>query len=211
VAPQIYWTRGFKIARYGTIARWWAREVASAAALGHNVGLYIGEATYRAGTSTNRQWRKRQELSRHLAVTAGIPEVRGNIYFSAKDVLADRRGTTTALVNRWYSRPALLPVVGDSQGSAPQEVTAASRDGGSLRWTGTDSSAASYAIYRIPGSSPGACDLADARNLVATVRRTGEAMTWTDSGSGETVADSAYVVTAVDRNGRESAGAVAQP
>ncbi|MFZ4485875.1 MAG: glycoside hydrolase family 10 protein [Candidatus Nanopelagicales bacterium] len=211
VAPQIYWTRGFKIARYGTIARWWAREVASAAELGHNVGLYIGEATYRAGTSTNRQWRKRQELSRHLGVTAQIPEVRGNIYFSAKDVLADRRGTTTALVKRWYTRPALLPVVGDSQGSAPQEVTAVSRDKGSLRWTGSDPSAASYAIYRVTGSSPGACDLADARNLVATVRRTGEAMTWSDPGKGDAVADSAYVVTAVDRNGRESAGAVAQP
>ncbi len=211
VAPQIYWTRGFKIARYGTIARWWAREVAAAAALGHNVGLYIGEATYRAGTKGDRQWRKRQELSRHLAVTAGIPEVLGNIYFSAKDVLADRRGTTTALVQRWYTRPALLPVVGDSQGSAPQAVTSVSRNGASLNWTGSDPSAASYAIYRVPGSSAGPCDLADARNLIATVRRTGEAMSWTDSG--KTSADPAtivtYLVSAVDRNGRESSASVA--
>lgn len=212
VAPQIYWTRGFKIARYGTIARWWAREVAAAAALGHNVGLYIGEATYRAGTKGDRQWRKRLELSGHLAVTAGIPEVVGNIYFSAKDVRADRRGTTTALVQRWYTRPALLPVVGDSEGSAPQAVASVSLNGASLKWTGSDPSAASYAIYRIPGSLAGPCDLADARNLIATVRRTGEAMSWTDSGknSRESAPIVTYVVTAVDRNGRESAAAMAR-
>lgn len=204
VAPQIYWTRGFKIARYGTIARWWASEVRAAAAAGHRVGLFIGEATYRAGTRGDPAWRKRQELSRHLLETATIPEVLGNIYFSAKDVRADRRGTTTALVNRWYTRPALLPSIGDDPGAVPQEVRDVSRRDRTLQWTGADPAATSYAIYRVPGTSPDPCDLADAQNLVATIRRTGEAMTWTDAGPGTGAIT--YVVTAIDRNGNESAG-----
>ena len=157
-----------------------------------------------AGTRGDPAWRKRQELSRHLLETATIPEVLGNIYFSAKDVRADRRGTTTALVNRWYTRPALLPSIGDDPGAVPQEVRDVSRSDRTLRWTGADPAATSYAIYRVTGTSPGPCDLADARNLVATVRRTGDSMTWSDAGAG--TGDVTYVVTAVDRNGREGAG-----
>jgi hypothetical protein len=82
-----------------------------------------------------------------------------------------------------------------------------SRSDRTLRWTGADPAATSYAIYRVPGTSPGPCDLADARNLVASVRRTGDAMTWSDAGADP--GDVTYVVTAVDRNGHESSGATA--
>ena len=206
VVPQVYWTRGFKIADYDTIVRWWAGEVDAAAAAGHAVGLYIGEATYRAGTTINHDWHQRNELNSHLTFTAGIPEVQGNIYFSATHVRADRRGTTTKLVKRWYSHPALLPVVGDPTGAPPLPPANLREDNGSLTWAGSDPSAVTYAIYRVAATSPGGCDLADARNLVATIRGTGDSMQWTDT---EPSADATYVVTSVDRNGHESAGALA--
>ena len=69
-----------------------------------DVHLYIGEATYKVGTSTQSpDWPDPDELSDHLAFDSTIPEVKGNIYFSAKDVRADRLGTWTS------SRPTTTP------------------------------------------------------------------------------------------------------
>jgi uncharacterized lipoprotein YddW (UPF0748 family) len=203
VAPQVYWPRGFTIADYEKIVPWWAQEIQASSANGHRVGLYVGEATYRAGTNIDRRWRKRNVLASHQRFTAGIPEVQGNIFFSAKDVRADRRGTTTRLVKRWYSRPALQPVIGSQPGAAPTPASEVRRVGSTVRWTDEDPQAVTYGIYRIPGTTPGPCDLADARNLVATVRRSSDTMEWTDP---RPRGDATYVVTAVDRSGRESPG-----
>lgn len=203
VAPQVYWPRGFTIADYEDIVPWWAQEIRASSANGHQVGLYVGEATYRAGTNSDRRWRKRNVLASHQQFTADIPEVQGNIYFSAKDVRADRRGTTSRLVKRWYSRPALQPVIGSQPGAAPTPVREASQAGGNVRWTSDDPLAVTYAVYRVPGATPEPCDLADARNLVATVRRDSDTMGWTDP---RPQGDVTYVVTAVDRSGRESPG-----
>lgn len=204
VAPQIYWTRDFDLANYETLVRWWAAEIDAARAAGHDVGLYIGEATYRAGTKDG-SWRKAKELSSHLAYASRFDQVQGHIYFSAKDVRSDRKRSTSRLVKRWYSRPALQPVIGRTAGSAPSPVAGVTVRNGAVQWSGTDEQAASYAIYRIPAGSPTPCDLADGRNLVATIRRSGADMKWTDPSP---LADATYVVTAVDRNGRESTGVV---
>ncbi len=204
VAPQVYWPRGFRIADYERIVPWWAEQVSAAATAGHDVGLFVGEATYRAGTRADPRWRPREVLASHRRFTSGIPQVSGAIYFSAKDVLADRRGTTSTMVRRWYSRPALLPTVGDGHGPVPAPVRDIRATAGQVSWLGDDPRAVTYAVYRIPGSQVGACDLVDARYLVSTVRRTGDAMTWNDPrGTG----DATYVITAVDRHGQESLAA----
>ncbi|MBU6245421.1 MAG: family 10 glycosylhydrolase [Actinomycetales bacterium] len=217
IAPQAYWTRGFRLADYEKVVQWWAGEVDASRANGHDVGLYIGEATYKAGTNDGR-WRRPRELSQHLAYAAGLPQVQGHIYFSAKDVRADRKRSTTRLVRRWYSRPALQPVVGAASGSAtgsasgstsdtaPSPVTDATARAGALAWTGSDDQATGYAIYRVPRAEPASCDLADARYLAATLRRTGASMSWTDPSPRP---DATYVITAVNRQGRESAGVIA--
>src|SRR5699024_1152232 len=71
-----------------------------------------------------------------------------------------------------------------------------------LRWTGRGTDATSYAIWRLPSEQAREKDLADCRNLVATMR---------DDGPGlqEFVHDGAdgsgwYVVTAYDRTWRQS-------
>jgi len=205
IAPQAYWTRGFRLADYEKVVRWWAGEIDASRANGHEVGLYVGEATFKAGTDDGR-WRRPRELSRHLAYSAGFPQVQGHVYFSAKDVKADRKRSTSRLVKRWYTRPALQPVIGSPSGSAPGPVTNAAARDGYLTWTGSDDQAVTYAVYRIPRAAPGACDLADARYLAATLRRTDASMSWQDPSPAP---DSTYVITAVDRSGRESAGVIA--
>lgn len=198
IAPQIYWTRGFEVADYEKITRWWANEIDIAKANGHNVVLYIGEATYRAGTNTTRDWRKKNVLVKHRTFTRTFPQVGGAIYFSARHVKADRRGTTSRLVNRYYSRPAIAPVYGNPSGpQAAAPVNPRWRNGQLTRTSG-DNNAVSYAIYQVPTTTPQACALADATNLVAIVPATGASMQWQGTMEGTTV------ITAIDRWGRES-------
>lgn len=199
IAPQIYWTRGFKIADYEAITRWWADEIDVAKANGHNVGLYIGEATYRAGTRTTKDWRKKNVLVQHRKFTRTFPQVSGAIYFSAKDVKADRRGTTTRLVNRFYSRPAIAPMFGQPTGAPPAPPANLRSRNGQLTWASSDNNAVSYAIYQVPTTTPQNCALADATNLAAIVPASGSPMQWQGTTEGTTV------ITAIDRWGRESA------
>jgi uncharacterized lipoprotein YddW (UPF0748 family) len=207
VVPQVYWPRGYTVADYERIVPWWAQEIAVSRANGHRVGLFVGEAAYRAGTNTDRRWRNPNVLASHRRFTSTIPEVQGAIYFSARHLRADRRGTTTQLARRWYSRPALLPLIGDPGAGAPAPVADASRSGATVRWTSADERATTFAVYRVPRATVEPCDLADARHLVATLRRTGPDIAWTDAVERDGVT---YVVTAVDRSGEESAGVEAR-
>jgi uncharacterized lipoprotein YddW (UPF0748 family) len=202
IAPQVYWPRGFTIADYEQIVPWWAKEIDVSRRNGHNVGLFIGEATYRAGTNRERAWRKPNVLLSHRRYTRKIPQVNGALYFSAKDVQADRRGTTTKLVQRFYSRPALPPVLGKPVGPAASPVRNPRQVGASVRWAASPG-AHSYVMYRVPKPNVARCDLADARYLQAVLPADGATLEWRAPD-----VTSTYVVTAVDRFGRESAGQV---
>ena len=198
IAPQIYWTRGFEVADYEKITRWWANEIDIAKANGHTVGLYIGEATYRAGTNTTRDWRKKNVLVKHRNFTRTFPQVGGAIYFSARHVKEDRRETTSRLVKRYYSRPAIAPVFGNPTGAPPAPPTNVRTRGGQLTWASGDNNAVSYAIYQISTTTPQACALTDATNLAAIVPATAATMQWQGTVEGTTV------ITAIDRWGMES-------
>jgi len=198
IVPQVYWAGGFAPADYNKIVPWWAEQVR-----GTDVHLYIGEATYKVGTSTQSpDWSDPQELSDHLAFDSTIPEVKGNIYFSAKDVRADRLGATTLLNNTWYTRPALIPTMQSLDSRAPLPVHAVHADrtagGVELSWRPTSSDTTSYAVYRRPLAGDDHCPDNDARNLIATVRATGEPQTYLDPTAtpGERYL---YTVTALDR------------
>ena len=206
VAPQVYWPRGYSIADYDRIVPWWAEQVRIARANGHDVGLYIGEAAYRAGTRTDPRWRQRDVLASHRRFTSRIPEVSGAIYFSANDVRADRLGTISTMVRRWYSRPALLPTTGAGTAPGPSPVRDLRASGGTVSWTADDPAATAYAVYRVPDDRLDACTAIDARYLMATVRDSGDVAAWTDPRPDDAVT---YLVTAVDRLGQESAPTVA--
>ena len=207
IAPQIYWSRGHSLADYETLVRWWSAEVDAARAAGHRVGLVIGEATYKAGVDGDKAWSDPAELSRHLQFTASIPQVEGNIYFSAKDVRADRLGSTSRLVRDWYSKPALLPVMAAPTGRAPKRPAAVTRDRRTITMTARNARTAAFAIYQVKGRSVQSCDLATSANLVAIVPRTANTLTWR---SPKPAKNATFVVTAIDRSGRESDGLIAR-
>jgi uncharacterized lipoprotein YddW (UPF0748 family) len=106
IAPQVYWNIGFAAADYAELIPWWARTVH-----GTGVRLYIGEALYKAGAAGQpAAWQDPAELSRHLAFDRDYPQVGGNIFFAAKDVVADPIGAMSRVVADHYgareARPA---------------------------------------------------------------------------------------------------------
>jgi len=195
IAPQIYWHIGFTTADYAVLTPWWASVVA-----GTGVQLYIGQAAYRVGVAGQAsQWQTSTELTDHLFLNRSYAEVDGDVYFSAKDVLADRLGGFSRVAADHYTKPALRPLSGGTAPALPS-LTGASRVSGGvqLTWTG---SGTSFAVYRITGSGPAdACAFADASSLVATVRG---ASSYLDSSAvaGQTYT---YYLTALDRLDAES-------
>lgn len=109
ICPQLYWSAHpldqQVPANYSVLAPWWA-DVAR----GTGVRLYIGEALYKAGDPAQpAEWQDPAELSRHLTLAAQYPEVRGHVFFSAKEVGEDRIGAMARVVADHYQRPAKAP------------------------------------------------------------------------------------------------------
>ncbi|WP_030616286.1 glycoside hydrolase family 10 protein [Streptomyces sclerotialus] len=98
IVPQVYWNIGFAAADYAKLVPWWARTVD-----GTKVHLYIGEALYKAGDPAQpAAWQNPKELSRHLTFDERYKQVRGNVYFSAKEVATDRTGAMARVVADHY-------------------------------------------------------------------------------------------------------------
>ncbi|MFE9397738.1 glycoside hydrolase family 10 protein [Streptomyces flavidovirens] len=98
IVPQLYWNIGFEAADYAKLVPWWSETVR-----GTGVHLYAGEALYKAGDPAQpAAWQDPAELSRHLTLAADHPEVRGHVFFSAKEVAADRIGAMDRVVADHY-------------------------------------------------------------------------------------------------------------
>ncbi|MFG2939233.1 glycoside hydrolase family 10 protein [Streptomyces sp. NPDC048282] len=105
IVPQVYWQIGNSAADYAKVVDWWA-----GAAKGSGTRLYIGEALYQAGAAgAASAWQDPAELSRHLTLAGQYPQVGGNVYFAAKDVVADPIGAMSRVVADHYPQPALPP------------------------------------------------------------------------------------------------------
>jgi len=209
IAAQVYWAIGLPVADYAKIVDWWARQLRES---GSRVRLYIGEATYKVGASTQSPaWNNDpSELSNHLALDREYPEVAGNIFFSAVSVRADALGATTLLQHDRYQHPALVPTMRWLDRRAPQPVgdVRATAVAGALQitWTVRAHDARGYAVYRFDGiGDPSASDYADATHLVASVAApTGtHTVSWTDTGA-DPARRCTYAVRAVDALGNES-------
>ncbi|MFI6336607.1 glycoside hydrolase family 10 protein [Streptomyces sp. NPDC050535] len=104
IVPQLYWNIGFAAADYAKLLAWWA-----GVAEGSGVRLYVGEALYKAGDPAQpAAWQDPAELSRHLTLAQDHPQVSGHVFFSGKEVGADRIGAMARLVADHYGRSARI-------------------------------------------------------------------------------------------------------
>ncbi|GAA2451135.1 glycoside hydrolase family 10 protein [Streptomyces glaucus] len=105
IVPQLYWHIGLPAADYAELLRWWAKV-----ARGSRTKLYAGEALYKAGDPAQpAAWQDPAELSRHLALAKDHAQVRGHVFFAAKDLAADRIGAMARVVADHYRQPARPP------------------------------------------------------------------------------------------------------
>jgi uncharacterized lipoprotein YddW (UPF0748 family) len=206
VAPQLYWPIGFPAANYAVLVPWWAQVVT-----GTRVHLYIGQAAYKIGGAG--PWSDPAEMLRHLELNRRYPAVRGDIYFSLKDLLRNPLGFGTRLRRELYRHPALIPLMpwlGGAVPATPSLISAAPLGRGSgVRLLWQDGLAARapgyYAIYRLNGGpAHSLCALENPRALLATVVHTrGTLQTFVDRTAlpGQTYT---YYVSALDRLHHES-------
>ncbi|MFD6288090.1 glycoside hydrolase family 10 protein [Streptomyces sp. NPDC060205] len=102
ICPQLYWNIGFAAADYAKLVPWWSQV-----AQGTRTKLYVGEALYKAGDPAQpAAWQDPAELSAHLTLAADHPQVAGHVFFSAKEVAADRIGAMARVVADHYQQPA---------------------------------------------------------------------------------------------------------
>lgn len=105
IVPQLYWNIGFSAADYAELLPWWAET-----ARGSGTRLYLGEALYKAGDPAQpAAWQDPAELSRHLGLARDVPEARGHVFFSAREVAADPIGAMARVVADHYQQPAEPP------------------------------------------------------------------------------------------------------
>ncbi len=104
ICPQLYWNIGFAVADYAELVPWWS-EVAR----GSGTRLYVGEALYKAGDPAQpAAWQDPAELSRHLTFTNQYPQVRGHVFFAAREVAADPVGAMAKVVADHYQKSSKL-------------------------------------------------------------------------------------------------------
>ena len=202
IAPQVYWNIGYPPADYAKVVPWWTEPGArhQRPALrrpGRLQGRDVDPGPCVVGSAGDEQAPRLQQPA---------PEVRGDLYFSAKDVRANRLGYMDLVHDQYYAHPALVPRTAGVPGRAPARVTglrAVRLDRGvRVSWLGHGSS---YAVYRFAKSRIGSCDLADADHLVATVHAAAgtSAQVLVDRRAPRLMRPT-YVVTALDRAYRES-------
>ncbi|MGI5453245.1 glycoside hydrolase family 10 protein [Streptomyces sp. CA-249302] len=105
IVPQVYWNIGFAAADYAKLVSWWA-----GVAKGTATKLYIGEALYKAGDPAQpAAWQEPAELSRHLTLAAKYTQVRGHVFFAAREVAKDPIGAMARVVADHYKKPAKPP------------------------------------------------------------------------------------------------------
>ncbi|MBG9787847.1 family 10 glycosylhydrolase [Brevibacillus laterosporus] len=97
VMPQIYWSLSFSVAQYDKLVTWWANEVN-----GTNVKLYVGHSPYKLGTK-EAGWQSAQEIINQLQFNTQFPQVKGDVFFSAKDLRKNPLGIAD-LLRSYYGK-----------------------------------------------------------------------------------------------------------
>lgn len=105
ITPQVYWETTHATAPYEAVVSWWNSQVE-----GKQVKLYIGEAIYKDAVAS--------ELTTHLAICGKYANVKGNFYYNATELLANRQGVLDAMKTAYSTAAAQQPV-----SATPVDVT----------------------------------------------------------------------------------------
>jgi uncharacterized lipoprotein YddW (UPF0748 family) len=100
IAPQIYWTIGYKIADYQELVDWWSRNV-------YEKHLYIGQASHRINET--RDWKNPSAIPDQIRLNRMYPQVKGSIFYSSSALLQNKNGILDSLRSDFYLAYADVP------------------------------------------------------------------------------------------------------
>jgi uncharacterized lipoprotein YddW (UPF0748 family) len=100
VAPQIYWTIGFKVADYKELVDWWSRNV-------FGKHLYIGHGVHRINTTSD--WKNPSAVPDQIRLNRMYPQVKGSIFYSSSSLLDNKNGIADSLRKNLYITRAATP------------------------------------------------------------------------------------------------------
>lgn len=85
IAPQIYWSIGYKIADYSELISWWSDVVD-----GTNVKFYVGQAAYRTvDSSPGSEWYKGDEIKKQVLLNRESSGIDGYCMFAYNSFMKD--------------------------------------------------------------------------------------------------------------------------
>jgi uncharacterized lipoprotein YddW (UPF0748 family) len=103
VIPQIYWYRGFDLADYEVLAKWWNDNH-------YGVQIYIGQGLYRVDENSSiESWRNPYEIPEQIELNRSLPNILGSCFFSSKSMVNNPLGVSDILRDDFYQYPALVP------------------------------------------------------------------------------------------------------
>ncbi|AIQ13687.1 family 10 glycosylhydrolase [Paenibacillus durus] len=98
IAPQIYWSLSFDVARYDKLVEWWANEVRNT-----GVKLYIGQAAYKVGAADqSAEWQSGEQIINQLKFNEKFAEVQGSIMFRANDIVVRNPSDLSSLLTFYF-------------------------------------------------------------------------------------------------------------
>jgi len=101
LVPQAYWSMDFPAASHKKIAQWWADE-------SKNINLFMGNGAYKVRNNADKAWSQRKELSKQLKLARSVPQINGNVFFSAKS-LPQHQDVVKKIHKTFYQNPVPLP------------------------------------------------------------------------------------------------------
>jgi uncharacterized lipoprotein YddW (UPF0748 family) len=203
IAPQLYWSIGFTVAKYEVLTPWWAAN-------SYGRHLYIGQASYRINNGgTDANWSQPNLMPNELRLNRTTPSVLGSIFYNTTSLRANLLGFTDSLKTNLYKTPALIPAMTWKDSVPPNKPTNltaninAAQSSVTLSWTrptaATDGETAKYyVVYRFLVNETINLDKSAAIRSITTDTTTNFVDAFANP------AAFVYVVTAVDRLHNES-------
>lgn len=201
LAPQLYWALDKEVAPSRHLARWWNDNV-------HNADLYIGTDVRQTMSTPDPKAKSDNELGTKIALSRELPNVKGNIWWHGYWVTDNYKGVADLLSSDYQSSLALPPVYGDPR-KLPAKVSGqklTTEEGRVfVTWTPAAQSATPsesdqvrFVVYEFfPGEE---ISLSDPQAIIAITDTPGVRV----AGTPAEVSSHTFVITALDRNNRES-------
>lgn len=200
LAPQLYWQLDLKVAPSRHLTQWWNDNA-------NGVDIYIGQDVQRTMNTPDPGNHDSNELDTKVKLSRKLPNVKGNVWWHGYWVTGNYKGVADSLALKHQSTIALPPAYGKA-GEGPLPVTDLRidhRDGKTfLTWQppkhgpqqkSTD--AIRFVVYQFfPNERT---DISDPQAIVALTPYNSVSISDKESTRGMT-----FMVTALDRNNRES-------